>query len=87
MVQILEARINNKYQTIFYREKVDNLNKCTSITGSSVAENLIGGHLSIYSYNPYMYSSLSRVNAKFHVKLLGSMYIKSNQPSIFKQRV
>ena len=55
-------------------------------SGSSIAEQMINSRECVADFNVYRFSILSRSHSIFHLKVLETLYIRSIQPSLCKQR-
>ena len=55
-------------------------------SGSSIAEHMINSRECVADFNVDRFSILSRSNSLFHLKVLETLYVRSLQPSLCKQR-
>ena len=55
-------------------------------SGSSVAEHMINSRECVANFNIDRFSILSRLHSLFHLKVLETLYVRSLQPSLCKQR-
>ena len=57
-----------------------------NIFGSSIAEHMINSWECVANFNIDRFSILSRLHSLFHLKVLQTLYVRSLQPSLCKQR-
>ena len=60
--------------------------KLANTSGSSIAEHMINRRECVADFNVNRFSILSRSHSIFHLKVLETLYVRSLQPSLCKQR-
>ena len=61
--------------------------KLVNTSGSSIADHMINSRECVADFNVDRFSMLSRSHSLYHLKVLETLYVRSLQPSLCKQRV